>query len=82
MIAPAVAAAWDEKVKKGLQSTDKNNAGFRAQVARTAFNSLPKEEQQKFVSNAQKDKEGAVATYKLAVQGIRLGSHRPESRQQ
>lgn len=82
LIGPAVDAAWNEKVSKGLQSADKNNAAFRAQVARKVFNDLPSEEQKKLLASAQKDKESAVTVHKLAVQGIHSNSHRPESRQQ
>lgn len=82
MIAPAVAAAWDERVKVGLNSNDKNDAGFRADVARAVFNKLPKDEQKEFLANAKRDKERAVATYKQALEECQAGSRKPEKRQE
>ena len=82
VVAPAVAAAWEEKVKSGLKPKDKNDAAFRAEVGRRAFNTLPKDEQKVLLANAQKDKEAAVAAYKQALDDNRVGSRRPEKRQE
>lgn len=82
IIAPAVAAAWDERVKKGLGTKDRNNAVFRAEVARAVFNNLPQEEQKQFHDSAQKDKQAAVDVYKLALQENEAGNHKPEKRQE
>lgn len=81
-IAPAVAAAWDLRVKDGLKPNDKNNAAFRAEVARAVFKNLPKEEQNVFIKNAQQDKQAAATAYKLALDESRAGSCRPEKRQE
>lgn len=81
VIAPAVAAAWDEKVKKGLNPKDKNDAAFRADVARAAFGKLPKDEQNELLANAKGDKDAAVTAYKKALADIHTGSRTPEKRQ-
>lgn len=82
VIAPAVTAAWDEQVKNGLKTNDKNNAAFRAEIARTVFNKLPPQEQKVFHTNAQDDKKAAVAAYKMALDQNHQGSRTPEKRQQ
>lgn len=82
VIAPAVEAAWDLWVKDGLKPNDKKNAAFRAEVARDVFKKLPKVEQNVFQTNAQQDKQAAVAAYKLALEESRAGSCKPEKRQE
>lgn len=82
VIAPAVASAWAERVNRGLQKNDKNDAAFRADVARAAFNRLPKDEQKELVENAKKDKEAMVAAHRQSLEEYEAGVHKPEKRQE
>lgn len=82
VIAPAVASAWAERVRRGLQKKDKNDAAFRADVARVAFNGLSKDEQKGLIANAKRDKEAMVADHKLRLEEYSAGVHKPEKRQE
>lgn len=82
VIAPAVAAAWAVRVEQGLQKTDRNDAAFRADVARGAFNTLSKDRQKELLANAKRDKEEMVATYKQALEDHQAGCRAPEKRQE
>lgn len=81
VIAPAVSSAWAERIKDGIKPGDKNDAVFRADVARMAFAKLSPGEQKQLIANAKRDKDAAVATYKLALEESRNGSVNPERRQ-
>ncbi|KAF7968024.1 hypothetical protein HWV62_32154 [Athelia sp. TMB] len=81
LVVPAIAAAWAEKVKAGLKPKDKNNAAFRAEVARKLFKDLPKTEQARLQASAKKDKDAALAAYQNAMESSRDHSHWPENRQ-
>lgn len=80
-VAPAVEAAWNEKLATGLGPKDKNNAPFRGTVARELFASLPAADRAKYELSAKKDKEKALMAYKAAVDGG-FSSKSPEKRQE
>jgi hypothetical protein len=67
-IAPTVEEEWKTKQAAGVSSKEKNDAGFRAAVARKVYSDLPIEEQKRYEKSAKDDKEAAVAAYKKALE--------------
>lgn len=59
----------------------KNHVGFRAEVARSMFTALTKEEQKEYINAAKRDKEKATAAYQVAVESALSSNRSPENRQ-
>lgn len=79
-VAPAVEAAWAEKLAAGLSPTDKNNAPFHGEITRKLFAGLSTEKKDGYERAAKLDKERGAAAYKEAV-NEGFASKSPEKRQ-
>ncbi|KAF7966208.1 hypothetical protein HWV62_39670 [Athelia sp. TMB] len=82
VVGPAVNAAWQAKQAEGLRSSDKNNMSYRADIARTIYNNLSSDEQAMYMNNARKDKDAAIAAYKLAVERALCKDNRSPAQRQ
>lgn len=63
---PKFDAAWEVKKAAGLQAKDRNDASFRASIARQEFNKLSADERKQYEANAQAEKVKDAARYKAA----------------
>lgn len=94
LVTPAISAAWaeadkskEDDMQRNMEQGDaggkapRNNVGFRAEVVRKLFQSLPKHEQQQLTDSAKRDKEKAVSDYKKAVETALSSNRSPEARQ-
>lgn len=67
LVRPEVERQWDMKKQNGLCAKDRNDANFRAEIARTIFKALPKAEREGYERRAKEDKEKAVEEYEAAL---------------
>lgn len=64
---PLFDAAWEEKKKAGLQASDRNDATFRANIAREEFSKLSATEKKQYEANAQAEKLRDAERYEAAL---------------
>lgn len=77
LVSAAVSEAWEKRGGDKLR----NDVSFRADVARNLFKALTKEEQKQYADSSKRDKEAAVAAYKVAVENSLSNNRSPENRQ-
>lgn len=66
-VEPVVTERWKALVEKGLEKNDKNDAPYRAEIARDIFKALPQDEKDTYVAHTKKDKQAAVAKYEASL---------------
>lgn len=67
ILQPLFDEAWEKKKAAGLTSKDRNDATFRADIARGEFNKLSAGEKKMYQANAQAEKAQDAERYKAAL---------------
>lgn len=70
VVEPVVKERWQRLVEKGLGKDDKNDAPYRALIAREIFTGLPMAKQEEYVAHAKADKAAALATYETSLKAL------------